>query len=173
MAKIRLAVTRKKAAVIAVGLALIGLVVVVLLWKFSSPSTSNDGNDDELISIENVQYEAESYKQSNDLDGGLNYYDEKIASTGDEDHKKELLLQKSYFAEDLGDPQSALEAAEQAYNTKKDSMTMIALAELYEELGEKEKALDLYKKILEHSLDNGGSPRMDGVWERKIEELSS
>ena len=172
MARIRLTSTRRK--IIFAVASLVVIAGAVAAWIILSPSSEKAPPPVATpVDIDSIQAEAGSYVNAGDLDGGLKFFDEQIEARDDPEDKQQILLHKSYFANNLDHPQIALEAAEQADAMNSNTATMVALAELHEQQGDNRKALEYYQKILDLSTENGGSVRLDGKWRRKIEELSS
>lgn len=124
-----------------------------------------------LTPIEDVQAAALEYASSDDIDGGLAFYDDEIKKRDDDGEKKRLLLYKSSFARQAGRSEEALAATKQADEISPDAATAEALAKAYDASGDLEQALIYYKRALELSPKEGMGARYNSILEERIREL--
>lgn len=169
-----LKLTTERITIVAVTFLLLSVVALISLWRFYSDINTNTKKEPVVVvPIEDLQADANIYAEKGDLEGGLKFFDEQAEATSSDEDKQRVLLYKSYFASNLNDNEVALEAAKEAESVKSDFATIVLLAELYEEQGNKQKAIEYYQKALDESAKTGGSVRRDDRWRLKIEELST
>lgn len=123
--------------------------------------------------IEDVENGVQEFIANNDVEGGLEYFDEQIEARSDENEKKSLLLSKARFAQRAGWHNEALDAAKQANQLDSDIATNQALAEANETVGNKEEAIAHYKEMIEMVNASGDEMAISYamLWEAKIREL--
>lgn len=148
--------------------------VVSLVWvqlRSSSPGESKDVGQDLSTQVDDIQVTAAIYQNEGKNDEGLEYYDEQIAKYSDKEDKRTLLVLKSRFASSAGQFDVALEAAEQADEINSDASTIRALAQAYRENGDKEEALEYYRKLLKIRQAEEGEEDPDKIAESREETL--
>lgn len=110
-----------------------------------------------------------------DADGALKAYDEAIASQSDDTLKANLLIKKSALAFSNDRKEVALESAQTAYDLEVNLGTASTLAQLYDKKGEKEKAIEYYKKAVD-LIDTEADPESsmdESFFKRRIAELEA
>lgn len=133
--------------------AAIGIFIVaaaVLALKQHDGSGKNDGDTaGEVDRTAEVSSVAGNYISEGDIDKGMQHYDEQIQAIDDTNDKQELLVMKARSAMRIEKYSLAVEAAKQADDMGSNHLTKRTLADAYVASGEKDKALILYKQLLE------------------------
>lgn len=163
--------TRKKIALGTAGIVIVLAIVGTVSWSIWRSSQDGSGTKVPMVSVGEVPIAALSYANAGDVDGGLNYYDSQIVQRTDTTDKRRLLLYKSDFAVGVKRYKEALSAAKQADAIKADISSAVALARVYEGMGDKQQAVIYYKKALELSPKDGLGSRDEPLWEQKVKEL--
>lgn len=132
-----------------VGLGLSATLVLVGAWlvfdKLNQPST----NDEEIDIVSELQIKAQEASDDGDIEGGLRLYDESIEASDDTATKQNLLVSKAYFAASNARNDEAIEIAKNADALGPTTMTILALARLYEANGNNQEAADHYQRLLD------------------------
>lgn len=164
--------TQKKAS--------LGVVVIITIaalgvagWLLRENLTQKTSEDAVvLLPVDSVLANAMNYTDDGDIKGGLAFYDSQIKSRKDVNERQQLLRYKSSFALKAGEYQQAIDAAKQAEVVKVTVGTTIALAKAYEDKGDKQQAVQYYRKAIELSPKDDLGSRYNVEWEQKIKELS-
>lgn len=152
----------------------IGLVSVAGVGAYlflSQPEESSFLTTEEQV--RNFYMDTDRRAFQGDVDGALEAYDQAIHQQTDEKLKLELLTNKAMTALNNDRIDVAIEAAQRADDIQSDLASTSLLAQLYDRRGDKEKAIEYYKKALQlldqETADEGPSDK--GLFERRIQQL--
>ena len=135
---------------IGAAIAIILLVVAAYIGSRYDGTDNNDGGTaEESDRAAEVSSVAGKYISEGDVGRGMQHYDEQIQAIGDTDGKQELLVMKARSAMRAEKDGLAVEAAKQADDMGSNNLTKRTLADAYLASGEKDRALILYKELLE------------------------
>ena len=150
LAKIKLTAKQKKVAIgVATGFLVLCVAVGAVRLMDNSQKTSEKKEVDFIRLVGRTQVEATDHLNNDDVDGGLALYDSQIKIQNGDNEKKALLVFKSNFAVLAGRYDEAITIAKQADDMGSDATTLKAVAEAYEANGDKNQAVEYYKKLLE------------------------
>lgn len=156
------------------GVAVVILVIIAAIgWQAWRGFGDSVDSSVQPLSMNQALSIAMTYDDRGDVEGGLKFYDGQIKGRKDENEKQQLLLYKSDFALKAGKYDEAINAAKQADAIKSNTASMTALARAYEGQGNKQKAAEYYKKLLDAAPKDGMGSRFNSEWEQKLKELES
>lgn len=175
--------TRKRASIFwIIGIVVLLLVAAGAFWWATTHSGKVTKPNDTITKALGTSAEAQNlraiatqnYVAKKDMTGGLNYYDELIARTTNTEDKRKLLLDEAQFATTMKHYDEAIARVKQAEAIKKDTSSVLRMAQIYEQKGDKKAAIAAYNEaIAMASADTTGfSARYSYQWKQKIEGLS-
>lgn len=141
-------------------------------------TTPEDENTTAVVAppMAEVEYAISSaVKEGESVEDVLARYDEQVDKRESSEEKQEVLILKSRYARRVEQFDIAVNVAKQAYDMDPNGMATRNLADTYRESGNKEQALEYYKKLLEMSSasEDGAVVYRGPTVEEIIRELES
>lgn len=147
--KIKLTPTQNKVLVVTI-LGIVVILVGIIVWMQGTTDV-DDGKDkssDVMLSVNEARSKALRIIADGDIDRGMKYYDEQISLMDNKEDKQQLLMMKAKSAQRMERYDISVDAAQRADDIGSSNMTIRALADAYAARGDKEQAIDYYKKLL-------------------------
>ena len=166
---------RKAILIIVLGLLLMAVLGFGMWWYFTMVQKQTDQATDDFSreqQLEGISSEADQKAQTGKVDDGAKVYDEAIKDTKDQREKSELMTDKAGLYYNQGDRETALELTLQANALYATTAASELTAQIYEEKGNKAKAIEFYKKaanLIDTSQPQGSSDRQ--YYLAKVKEL--
>lgn len=157
----------------------IALCALVALLAYGI-SVVNNLKSDDVPGTDLTKYQAQTPAQkadaaafNGDYDQGMRILDEASRNEREPVKYAQLQLDKSLIAYNHSRPEESLQYAREAERIAPGVISAIAIATAAEALGDKQLAIEMYKKTLErYASEGGGTPDDIKHYQGKIDELS-
>lgn len=127
---------------------LIAVSLVIIFWYSETVLKKTQKPTNLKLTVSQTTLKAISTELNSGYEEAVKVYDEQINLTSNDTEKQTLMMSKSALYYDQKNYAKALEIALQADNLVSDQNSNQFIAKIYQALGEKQKAIDYYKKAI-------------------------